>query len=65
MFANKEFADFSHVIGLASLGASDEDLIRLASVYWYTIEFGICYEGDQKKVYGAGILGSVGEMEYF
>jgi hypothetical protein len=32
MFADPDFADFSHEIGLASLGASDEDIKRLAAV---------------------------------
>ncbi len=32
MFADPDFADFSHEIGLASLGASDDDIKKLASV---------------------------------
>lgn len=29
MLANKDFADFSHILGLASLGASEIELKRL------------------------------------
>jgi len=64
MFAHKDFSDFSQEIGLASLGASEKDLLRLAAIYWFTIEFGLCKEKGKSKVYGAGILGSVSELEY-
>lgn len=40
------------------------EVSRLAAIYWFTIEFGMCNEAGNKKAYGAGILSSVGELAY-
>merc|ERR1712098_95015 len=37
---------------------------RLVSCYFFTVEFGLCREGDKMKVYGAGLLSSAAELQH-
>ena len=64
-FADPKICDISQKLGMLSLGATDEQIAEIGTIYWYTVEFGLCKEDDGKiKVYGAGPAGSVAEFNH-
>ena len=65
LLTNQYFADFTHTYGKLGLAASKEDRVFLARMYWFTVEFGLIRPpGQPMRIYGGGILSSIGETEY-
>lgn len=44
---------------------TDAALEFLSKVFWFSLEFGVVYQGEKLTAYGAGILSSYGEIEEF
>lgn len=60
--AHPTIAALNRELGRASVGASADDLRRLESFYWFTLEFGLVLEDGAPKALGAGLLSSVAEL---
>jgi phenylalanine-4-hydroxylase len=58
----------NYLLGLARIAerfTDQEEVIEaIARLYWYTIEFGLVKDGRDPKIYGAGILSSIGETQF-
>lgn len=63
MLTNQACADFTAHVGQLGVGASPKVQKLLARLYWFTIEFGLI-KRDDLKIYGGGILSSIGETAY-
>lgn len=59
------FADYMQSFGQGGLKAEGLHALEyLSRLYWYTVEFGLITTTQGLSVYGAGILSSVGELDY-
>ena len=65
MLMDSDFSAFAlQLAAMAKKFPSEESILRLQRIYWYTIEFGLVREDKELKAYGAGICSSSGETEY-
>ncbi len=66
LLVNTAYAGFIQRFGELAMKWIDtpEAIAILARLYWYTIEFGLLNEEGSNKIYGAGIISSIGETEH-
>ncbi|WP_209328868.1 phenylalanine 4-monooxygenase [Lunatimonas salinarum] len=66
LLTNQPFVNFLEELAAIALDYVDNPLAieMLSRIYWYTVEFGLIREQDELKVYGAGILSSIGETKF-
>ena len=62
LHADPVFADFLQGFGqVAARAESEEDVRRMARLFWFTVEFGLVREDGEVKVYGSGLISSHGD----
>ena len=66
LLAHQPFCDFMSELSKVALRWLDvpEAIEQIGSLYWYTVEFGLIQEENRLKIYGGGILSSIGESTY-
>ena len=65
LLVNPIFADFMEKFGCKALEAIDHGLLEFAAtIYWFTVEFGLIKTKDGTRIYGAGITSSKEESIY-
>ena len=62
LHAHPVFASFLQRFGeIASRARTEKDVTRMARLFWFTVEFGLIREDGRPKVYGSGLISSVGD----
>ena len=66
LLTNPDYATFFQALGALGTRHIDkpEVITRLYRLYWFTVEFGLVKEGEQTRIYGAGIVSSIGETQH-
>ncbi len=59
MFVHPKIIALNRLIGQAARTATEEQLLWLNRLYWYSIEYGLIMEQGEMKAFGAGLLGGI------
>ncbi len=63
MLTEPDFADFYQRFGQAALRAEGLQRVQLERLHWFSVEFGLIRQPDGRRIFGAGILSSHGEVQ--
>jgi phenylalanine-4-hydroxylase len=63
LLTNKNFASFYQMFGEAALKADGINRKYLETFHWFTVEFGLIRNPEGMRIYGAGIISSLGEVQ--
>lgn len=62
---NRDYAELLTLIGRAAVTVDSGDkVLALKRLSWFSIEFGLIEEEGRTKIFGAGILSSIGEIPF-
>ena len=62
LHADPAFAGFLQRFGmLAAEADTDEEIERMARLFWFTVEFGLIRERGEVRIYGSGLISSGGD----
>ncbi len=64
LLTDPDFASFYQKFGEAALHAKGNDRKELESFHWFTVEFGLIKKEEGMRIYGAGIISSLGEVQH-
>jgi phenylalanine-4-hydroxylase len=62
---NHDYAELLTLIGRAAVSvATGDQVLALKRLSWFSIEFGLIEEEGETRIFGAGILSSIGEIPF-
>ncbi|GAC1536437.1 MAG: aromatic amino acid hydroxylase [Herpetosiphon sp.] len=63
-FTDRAYADIVQQFGALYLAGDCRQRTEIAKLWWFSIEFALVLEQGEKKIFGAGLLSSPGELDF-